>query len=202
MDSQTFFGRVAGDWDQVRESLFGDGFTAPALLSLLPGHWVVADLGCGAGNVSELLAPVVERVIAVDQSDAMLEAARERLGGVENVDIREGDLGALPIEDASVDAAVFALVLHHVPETAAALREARRILRPGRGGGVLLVLDMGAHARDEYRQTMGHVHLGFSAAQLEGALGTAGFVRTLVRPLRSEPEAKGPGLIVATGHIA
>jgi len=203
VDSQTFFGRVAGDWDQVRESLFGSNFTATALLSLLPPQWTVADLGCGSGNVAELLAPVVRRVIAVDQSEAMLAAARERLGETANVDIREGDLLNLPMEDASVDAAVFALTLHHVEDPAAALREARRVLREGAsGGGVALVLDMTSHERDEYRQTMGHVHLGFSAEALHELLTGAGFARAAARPLESNPDAKGPGLIVATGHIS
>jgi ubiquinone/menaquinone biosynthesis C-methylase UbiE len=203
VDSQTFFGRVAGDWDQVRASLFGSDFTASALLSLLPPEWTVADLGCGSGNVAELLAPVVKRVIAVDQSEAMLAAARERLGGIANVDVREGDLLNLPLEDASVDAAVFALVLHHVEAPVAALREARRVLRAGNsGGGVALVLDMASHGRDEYRQTMGHVHLGFGGEALHTMLKEAGFARVGVRPLQSDPDAKGPGLIVATGHIA
>lgn len=202
VDSQTFFGRVAGDWDQVRESLFGGDFTAPALMSLLPRQWTVADLGCGSGNVAELLAPVVRRVIAVDQSEAMLAAARARLGEIPNVEIREGDLLSLPIEDGSVDAAVFALVLHHVPEPVAALREARRVLRRGEsGGGVVLVLDMAAHTRDEYRQTMGHVHLGFEPEGLRQMMLEAGFARADVRPLRSDPDARGPGLIVATGHV-
>ncbi|MFG0282946.1 MAG: ArsR/SmtB family transcription factor [Phycisphaerales bacterium JB039] len=201
VDSQTFFGRVAGEWDSVRESLFGHGFTAPGLLSLLPADWEVADLGCGAGNVAELLAPVVRRVIAVDQSPAMLEAARQRLGEAPNVDVREGDLLALPIEDQAVDAAIFALALHHVPDVVGALREARRILRSGRGGGVVLVLDMAEHGRDEYRQLMGHAHLGFSDGQMRDAMEQAGFMRLRVCALRSDPEAKGPGLTVATGHL-
>lgn len=201
VDSQTFFGRIAGDWDQVRESLFGSHFTAPAMLSLLPPHWTVADIGCGSGNVAELLAPVVKRVVAIDQSAAMLEAARARLGETANVDIREGDMLHLPLEDGSVDAAVFALVLHHVEEPVAALREARRALSSAAGGGVALVLDMAAHGRDEYRQTMGHVHLGFESGALQQMMIEAGFARARVRPLESDPDARGPGLIVATGHI-
>ena len=48
-----------------------------ALLELLDERWVVGDLGCGTGHVSEVLAPCVGRVIAVDESGPMLSAARE-----------------------------------------------------------------------------------------------------------------------------
>src|SRR5262245_50472372 len=79
LDAQSFFGRAAGEWDELRTRLFGGAFTLRALLHLLPRAWAVADLGCGTGNVSELLSPVCERVIAVDTNDTMLEAARKRL---------------------------------------------------------------------------------------------------------------------------
>jgi ubiquinone/menaquinone biosynthesis C-methylase UbiE len=194
-DSQSFFGRVAGEWDELRNSLFGSMFTSRALLSLVPRHWTVADLGCGTGNVSELLAPCVARVVAVDQSEPMLEAARKRLAAFRNVEFLRGELERLPLADASVDAAASLLVLHHVADPAAALREMRRIVRPG---GLALVVDMTEHHRDEYRHTMGHKHLGFSAKALERLFLDTGFVRPRVLPLAGEPEARGPGLFVAT----
>src|SRR5262245_24355051 len=72
-DSLSFFGRYAGEWDHLRTELFGGRFTSLALLSLLRRDWSVADLGCGTGNASELLAPVVERVYAIDVSEPMLK---------------------------------------------------------------------------------------------------------------------------------
>jgi len=197
LDSQAFFGRIAGEWDSVRNDLFGEHFMAPALLSLLAGEWVVADLGCGTGNVSELLSPCVGRVVAVDSSPVMLEAARLRLAGVKNVEFVEGDLVRLPLGDESVDAAVVALVLHHLERPAEALREAGRVLK--RGGSVLVV-DMIAHERSEYRQTMGHRHLGFSAGSLREMLGEAGFTGAHVRVMAGAPDARGPGLVVATAR--
>src|SRR5690606_29624473 len=73
-DASSYFGRVGGEWDAIRDQLYGPAFTERALLALLPGEWVVADLGCGTGNVSALLAPHVAKVHAVDVSEAMLEA--------------------------------------------------------------------------------------------------------------------------------
>jgi ubiquinone/menaquinone biosynthesis C-methylase UbiE/DNA-binding MarR family transcriptional regulator len=200
LDSQAFFGRIAGEWDEVRSRLFGADFTARTLLALLPPTWVVADLGCGTGNASELLAGYVERVIAVDQSDAMLNAARLRLEGLGNVQFAAGALEKLPLADGSVDATVCMLVLHHVVEPLAALREMRRVVRRGRGGGVSLVVDMIEHDREEYRQTMGHTHLGFPPARMERMMKDAGFDDARTHILPSDPQARGPGLFLAVGR--
>ncbi len=198
-DSVSFFGRVAGAWDSVRAELFGSTFTAWGMLGLLPGEWTVADIGCGTGNAAELLAPHVKRVIAVDQSGPMLEAAKKRLARFANVEFADGPVEALPLGDSSVDAAVAVLVLHHVREVDDALREMFRVVRPG---GRVLLIDMVEHDRAAYRNTMGHVHLGFGAARVRELLAGAGFVRANVTPIPADGEAKGPGLFVATGEKA
>ena len=200
-DSRAFFGRIAGEWDAVRAELFGERFTAPALLGLIRPDWVVADLGCGTGNAAELLAPCVERVIAVDESEPMLRAAGQRLDDAANVECRRGELESLPLDDASVDAVVCLLVLHHVGDPGVAVREMRRVLRPDRGGGVALIVDMVEHERDEYRRSMGHQHRGFGREQIESMLGEAGFASPVYRVLPSDPEARGPDLFAATGWL-
>jgi ubiquinone/menaquinone biosynthesis C-methylase UbiE len=158
IDSRSFFGKIGGEWDELRQDLFGSDFTTEALLSLIDERWTVADLGCGTGNVAALLAPLVKQVIAVDRESAMLDATRKRLADIDNVYLRNGDLTNLPIDNATLDAAVVSLVMHHLPEPAEAVKEIARTLKPD---GVLLVIDMIAHDREIYRQTMGHVHLGF-----------------------------------------
>lgn len=204
-DSQAFFGRVAGAWDEVRVDLFGKGFTDQSLLGLLNPGWVVADLGCGTGNATELLCPWVSEVIAVDRSPEMLEAARERLRDSghdgSNVRFREGELTRLPLADASVDAAACVLVLHHIKEPVAALAEARRVLRGDLGGGVLLVVDMCAHERIDYRHSMGHAHLGFGEQERESLLREAGFSTVRTRRLRPDIEATGPSLFATAARI-
>ncbi len=195
--SQEFFSSSAGQWDRLRSELFGERFHAAALGALADPTWVVGDLGCGTGSVAAALAPFVARVVAVDGSAAMLQAAKKRLHGLGNVDLRRGDLEALPIDDARLDAAVLVLVLHHVPEPEKALRESARALKPG---GRLLVLDMLPHDRETYRQQMGHVWLGFADDHVRRLLTGSGFgdIRTI--PLPPDPRAKGPGLFVATAR--
>ncbi|MBS0198789.1 MAG: metalloregulator ArsR/SmtB family transcription factor [Planctomycetes bacterium] len=200
-DSVGFFGRVRGEWDQMRAELFGGRFTSAALLALIRPDWVVADVGCGTGNVAELLSPVVERVVAIDQSEPMLTSARERLSSRPNVQFVEATLDRLPIESATIDAAVCMLVLHHVDNPADALKELRRVLRPERGGGVVALVDMVEHDRDEYKRTMGHKHLGFSKESIVSMLTQAGFANPFYQELPTEPQAKGPALFVATGRI-
>lgn len=196
-DSRAYFGRVAGQWDEVRNELFGTRCGPLALLGLLPTQWTVADLGCGTGNAAELLAPLVRRVVAVDQSPPMLQAARKRLARFPNVEFVEGGLEAIPLPPASVDAAVCLLVLHHLPDPSRACREMARIIRPG---GVVLIADMVDHDRAEYRQTMGHRWLGFSKPAVTGYLDEAGFESVVYRRLPSDTQAKGPDLFIATGR--
>lgn len=194
-DAQAFFAGAAGDWDRTREELYGSAFSRDALLSLLPSEWVVADLGCGTGVQSAELARFVRRVIAVDNSPAMLEAARQRTAGLPNVELREGDLEAAPIADAECDAALLLLVLTYLPEPAAALREAARLLKPG---GRVIVVDLMRHDRDDFRRQMGQQSSGFDTAELDALLTDAGFAAPRSAPLPPEPKAKGPALLLAT----
>lgn len=194
LDSRAFFGRVGGEWDEIRANLFGHAFTRAGLLHLIPQSWTVADLGCGTGNAAEHLAPCVSRVIAVDQSDTMLDAARKRLGAFKNIEFLQSSLEHLDIPDATVHAAVSILVLHHLPEPALAIRELARILRPG---GVALVIDMIRHDRVEYRTRMGHLHLGFDPADFATLLTDAGLAEPTTHFLTMAPDARGPGLFVA-----
>jgi ArsR family transcriptional regulator len=192
--SQSFFSTRAGQWDRLRTDLYGTSADLTPLAAFLEPSWVVGDLGCGTGLTTATLAPFVGQVVAVDESSAMLAAARKRLVARDNVELRSGRLEDLPIDDASLDAAVLSLVLHLVVDPPAVLAEAVRALRPG---GRLLIVDMLPHEREEYRSAMGHLWLGFGEQQLTGWLEDAGFVHTRLVPLAPDPQAKGPSLFAA-----
>jgi ArsR family transcriptional regulator len=193
--SQEFFQSAANQWGRLRQELFGHASHLLALPALLDERWVIGDLGCGTGELTATLAPFVARVIAVDRSTDMLQAARRRLREHPNVDVRRGELEALPIADNELDAATLMLVLHHVPDPTAALAEAARALKPG---GRLVIVDMLPHDRDEYRHQMGHVWLGLGEEQLRRLLTSAGLHQTRFVPMPADPDAKGPALFVCT----
>lgn len=190
-EMRSFFSGAAGSWDQLRATLIGERGDLLALLDLLDDDWTVGDLGCGTGQLSAALAPVVKRVIAVDESSAMLSAARRKLSGVRNAEVRGGSLERLPLEDDELDVALLFLVTHLLVEPVKVFAEVRRALAPG---GRLVVLDLTSHEREEYSLRMGHVWQGFTEEQLRGWMDAAGLAVTRYRVLPADPKASGPAL--------
>ena len=197
--SQAFFSTRAGQWDKVRAELYGTNADVTPLAALLDPSWTIGDLGCGTGLTSATLAPFVERIIAVDESTAMLGTARKRLDAQTNVDLRSGSLESLPIEGSSLDVAILSLVLHFVVDPQVVLTEVARALKPG---GRVLIVDMLSHEREDYRAGMGHLWLGFSEAQLTQWLNLAGFGQARVVALPPDPQAKGPALFAARAVLS
>ena len=181
--SQEFFSSSAGQWDRLRSELFGDRFHLSALAAFADPSWTIGDLGCGTGQVSAAMAPFVARVVGIDSSAAMLQAARKRLSVFTNIELRRGELEALPID--------------YVPEPQRALAEASRALKPGTR---LLIVDMLPHDRENYRQQMGHVWLGFSDDYIRKVLNETGFDDARVVPMPPDAKARGPALFLATAR--
>jgi ArsR family transcriptional regulator len=172
---QKFFERVASDWDTMRLAYYDERVIERMVAaSGLEEGMTAADVGTGTGFVAAGIAPRVGRVIAVDNSAAMLEVARKNLSdlGLENVELVEGDVGAaLPIENASVDAVFANMVLHHAEDPTAMLREMARIAKPG---GLVAVVDEVEHPYAWMREEHADVWLGFTPEQVEGFFSEAG----------------------------
>jgi ArsR family transcriptional regulator len=181
--SSEFFDRVARDWDKIGVDFSTGQARQRAAAALLPRDLVLADLGCGTGYMARALVGLCGRLICDDRSAAMLSQARERLArapGGTDIDFRQGELDALPIEDAELDGLVAGMVLHHLAELEGALAEMRRVLRPG---GTAVLVDLAPHAEEWLRAEQGDRLLGVEPADVLAALERAGFEHALVEPL-------------------
>lgn len=171
--AQVYFNQVAGRFDRV----YGPGRSwqgfGHLLLRIVP-PLVVADLGSGEGLISELLARRCKKVIAVDNSEKIVEygAAKARKNGLKNLEFRLGDLQNPPINPSSVDLVVLSQALHHAESPAAAIAAAFRILRPQ---GQILILDLLNHGFEKARESYGDRWLGFQESDLQRWLEAAGF---------------------------
>jgi ArsR family transcriptional regulator len=197
-----FFDRLGSRWDQLRSESFGDAFAFEAMVCLLPRDWTVADIGTGTGWLLPVLAGHFKRVMAVDPAAAMLACARQRINeaGTTNVDFEQGDLGRLPIPDATCDLAIACLVLHHVARPSEALAELHRVVRPG---GRVLVVEQQAHENQAFYDTMQDMWWGFDPQELSQQMQAAGFSR--VRPARlqrgdGKASAEAPALFAVTAE--
>ena len=184
---RSYFDALAGKFG--REYLPGRSWKglAEVLLRLMPSM-IVADLGAGEGTFSQLLAQSAKRVIAVDNSEKMIEVgvklAREH--GLQNLEYRLGELEAVPLADCEADLAFFSQSLHHAQHPGRAVAEAWRILKPG---GRIAILDLLRHQFEEARELYADVWLGFTELELRRYLEKAGFINlhTAVVHRESEP---------------
>jgi ArsR family transcriptional regulator len=180
--SRSFFDAVGPEWDALRKVWNDDILRARALGRALPRDLVALDLGTGTGTLALELAGAGMRVIAVDHSKAMLDAAQRKLEGSDApIELRRGEATALPLADAEVDVAFAHLVLQYLPVPGRALAELARVVKPG---GAVVVVDFLRHDREWMRQELGVVWLGFAPDEVVGWLREAGFedVRLEVQP--------------------
>jgi len=171
---------------------------AETLLALMP-PLVVADLGAGEGTFSQLLAQRAKKVIAIDNSEKMVEYGAElaRKHGVKNLEYRKGDLEDVPLRDASVDLAFFSQALHHAPHPERAVAEAFRILKPG---GRIVVLDLLRHNYEEAREMYADLWLGFTEVEALRFLRQAGFKNIETSVVHREEEAPHFETLLAVGE--
>jgi len=185
-----YFAERAADWDRIRAMHAPEERVEAAVLELVGKRRLNAllDLGTGSGRMLELIAPLADRAVGVDQNPAMLALARARIEerGLRNCLLRQGDLYAPPVERDAYDLVVIHQVLHFLDEPARAIREAARTLRPG---GRLLVIDFAAHNEERLREDFAHRRLGFSGDDMVAYFTEAGLADpsvTLVAPADEE----------------
>lgn len=191
-----YFNKLAGKFGRTYIPGRSWQALAHALLRLLP-PLVIADLGAGEGTLSQLLARSAQKVIAVDNSEKMVEfgenLAREH--GFKNLEYRLGEIEDPPIEEESVDLALFSQALHHASSPQKAVKAAHRILRDG---GMIVILDLARHSHEEARELYADVWLGFSEVELQQILKRADFSRIEVSIVSRETQAPNFQTLLAT----
>ncbi len=196
--SEAFFSSTAEQWDHLRAELFGAQLDSFVLAASLDRRAIVAELGCGSAPLSHLVAPYVQQVIAIDNSAAMLAAAKQRLCGLKNVRLEHSSLTELSLETNTLDLAWLVLVLPYLSEPVKVLQEAARVLKPE---CPLVLVDLLPHERLGYRQEMGHLRMGVEREELDEWLCQAGLSLWHYQQLPPDPRAKGPGLFIAVAGI-
>jgi ubiquinone/menaquinone biosynthesis C-methylase UbiE len=172
MNSKKYFDKVASQWEGMRKSFFSEAVREKAFsVAGVKAGKIAADIGAGTGFITEGLIQKGLRVIAMDQSEAMLEEMKKRFSGVEGIEYLPGESEKLPIPDESVDYAFANMYLHHVESPLKSIEEMLRILRPG---GKLVITDMDKHTFEFLKKEHHDRWMGFDREDVEQWFEEAG----------------------------
>ena len=188
--AQSFFSRLAPEWDRIRSLHAPETVVESEVLEALGPTPIrdLVDLGTGTGRMLQLIAPRVQRAVGLDASHAMLSVARANLekAGLNRIELRQGDIYAPPFPRNTFDLVIIHQVLHYLDDPARAVREAGRLVAPG---GRILVVDFAPHGLEFLREAQAHRRLGFATEQVAGWLDEAGLDCKLTREIA--PPRKG-----------
>jgi len=186
--AQNYFRRHAAEWDRIRRLHVADAAVESAIRTALGDKPIrsLLDLGTGTGRMLELFGADIERGLGLDLSLDMLALARARLdrAGLKHCSVRHGDIYDLALPRDSFDVVIIHQVLHFLDDSARAIAEAARVLRPG---GRLLVVDFAPHDLEFLREEHTHRRLGFAPETITQWLEAAG-----LDVLRQETLPPGP----------
>lgn len=181
MDSREYFDDVSKKWDTMRASFFSDNVREIVMtrMHIDPGK-VAADLGAGTGFITEGLVKAGLRVIAVDQSQEMLDEMKRKFGSRSDIEYRTANTDELPIADEEVEYVFANMFLHHVEDPGKSIREMARIVKTG--GGVI-VSDLDRHDHEFLRTEQKDRWLGFDRKDIKRWFKEAGLRDVVVESL-------------------
>ncbi|MFM7028106.1 MAG: ArsR/SmtB family transcription factor [Chakrabartia sp.] len=182
--AERYFAAHAEHWDSLRSLHVPEAEVEAAMARLLGNQSLgtFVDIGTGTGRMVEVFGPAAAHAIGIDRSPEMLRVARGKLtaSGDDGWELRQGDIMALPVEDAAADTVTLHQVLHYLPAPEAAIGELARIVKPG---GRLLIVDFAPHSHEELRAQDAHARLGFSDEQMSQWFASAGLKMEAVEQL-------------------
>jgi ArsR family transcriptional regulator len=182
--AERYFASHAGQWDALRSLHVAESEVEAAIARALQGEPIgrLVDIGTGTGRMIELFGPGATQSLGIDRSPEMLRLARVKLAeaGLQSVELRQGDMYALPLAAGSAETVILHQVLHYAQNPAAAVAEAARLLVPG---GRLLVVDFAPHELEELRSRDAHVRLGFADESVLRYFAEAGLEGRVVEHL-------------------
>ncbi|AGG08368.1 SAM-dependent methlyltransferase [Dehalococcoides mccartyi] len=183
MSSRDYFNQVADNWDEMRQGFFSDRIREAALEAAdVKPNSIAADIGAGTGYLTTGLLQKNCRVIAVDQSAAMLEKIKSKFG-VRNVSCLQADGNALPLKNQSVDYSFANMFLHHAKDPAGVINEMSRILLPG---GRLVITDLCLHTHTNMQKEHHDRWPGFELKDVKGWFEQAGLQNIRVETLNQK----------------
>jgi len=165
MGSKAYFDDVSTQWDSMRKGFFTELIREKAfsIVGMDDGK-LCADIGAGTGFVTEGIIKKGLKVIAVDQSEDMLNQMKQKFADCDLIDYRMGIAENLPIEDSSVDYVFANMYLHHVEDPAVAIKEMVRILKPG---GKIAITDLDEHNFEFLKVEQFDRWMGFKREDIE-----------------------------------
>ena len=179
-----YFNAVSNEWENLQTEVMPPSLYRERLVSMLPefsGN--ILDAGCGTGQIIPYLLPKASRILGVDSSHKMIEAAKTHYGNNPDVEFIESSLENMPLPSASVDVVVCSMVLHHASNPAVTLKEFSRVLKKG---GVLCIVDLDKHEQEYMRNNYADLWLGFDPAILCEWLDSAGFAAQILDEIKTK----------------
>lgn len=167
-----------------------------AIAPLMPQRQLAVDVGSGEGRLLEVLAPLFERVIAVDREPAQLARAARRIEarGYHNVQLLQGDVRSPGVHEkvralGLADAVFASRILHHAPRPADAMAQLGALTKPN---GAVVVLDYATHEDESMREQQADLWLGFAPEELARFASQAGLSAARTTTVPAPFRGSGP----------
>ena len=165
MNSKRYFNKVANQWDSMRKDFFSESVRDKALtVAAVRSGQIAVDMGAGTGFMTEALIHRGLDVIAVDQSETMLDMLRNKFGGSKKIECYLGNAQNLSLKDGLADYVFANMYLHHADNPPQAIQEMARVLKIG---GKLVITDLDDHQFDFLRKEHCDKWMGFKRQDIK-----------------------------------